>query len=142
MSAGDLHVNDHLTIPAAELRWRFSRSSGPGGQGVNTTDSRVELSWDVESSAVLAPALKRRARERLGARLIDGVLTVSASESRAQLHNRRLAADRLATLLISALAPPRPPRRPTKPTRGSIERRLLAKKRRSELKRGRRDGYD
>jgi ribosome-associated protein len=139
---GDLHVNDQLVIPAAELSWRFSRSSGPGGQGVNTTDSRVELSWDLEGSVVLAPALKDRARERLASRLVDGVITVSASESRAQLQNRRIAANRLAMLLIAAIAPPQPARRPTRPSKGSVERRLVSKKRRSDIKRHRRGDFD
>ena len=89
-------MSERLTIPAAELAWRFSRSSGPGGQGVNTTDSRVELSWDLAGSEMLPPALKERAAERLGNRLVNGVLTVTASEHRSQLRNREAAAARLA----------------------------------------------
>ncbi len=138
---GDLRVSSQLVIPAAELQWRFSRSSGPGGQGVNTTDSRVELSWDLANSAVLAPVLKSRATERLANRLVDGVITVAASESRAQLQNRRLAANRLALLLIAAIAPPQAPRRATKPSKSSVERRLVAKKRRGEIKKHRRGDF-
>ena len=133
----DLPVSRSLVIPAAELSERFSRSSGPGGQGVNTTDSRVELSWDVAASAVLSPTLRARLLERLSARLIDGVLTITASEHRTQLANRRAARERLADLVREASAPPPRPRRRTRPTRGSVERRLSAKKRRSDVKRGR-----
>jgi ribosome-associated protein len=134
----DVRVNDRLTIPAAELSWRFSRSSGPGGQGVNTTDSRVELSWDLAGSEVLPPALRDRAIERLGDRLVRGVLTVTASEHRSQLRNREAAAARLAGIVAGAIAPPPRVRRSTRPSRGAVERRLAEKKRRGETKRGRR----
>jgi ribosome-associated protein len=134
----DVRVNDRLTIPAAELSWRFSRSSGPGGQGVNTTDSRVELSWDLAGSDVLPPALRDRAIERLGDRLVRGVLTVTASEHRSQLRNREAAAARLAGIVAGAIAPPPRARRPTRPSRGAVERRLAEKKRRGETKRTRR----
>jgi ribosome-associated protein len=133
----DVRVNDRLTIPAAELFWRFSRSSGPGGQGVNTTDSRVELSWDLAGSEVLPPALRERAMERLGDRLVRGVLTVTASEHRSQLRNREAAAARLAGIVAGAIAPPPRVRRPTRPSRGAVERRLAEKKRRGETKRSR-----
>ena len=125
-------------IPADELSWRFSRSSGPGGQSVNTSDSRVELSYDLASSTALGPVLKQRALRALAGRLVDGVLTISASEFRSQLRNREAAADRMADVLTAATAPPPKPRRPTKPTRGSTERRLAAKQRRSQVKRLRR----
>jgi ribosome-associated protein len=134
----DVRVNDRLTIPAAELSWRFSRSSGPGGQGVNTADSRVELSWDLAGSEVLPPALRDRAIERLGHRLVQGVLTVTASEHRSQLRNREAAAARLAGIVAGAIAPPPRSRRATRPTRGSVERRIADKKRRGETKRNRR----
>jgi ribosome-associated protein len=135
----DVRVNERLTIPAAELAWRFSRSSGPGGQGVNTTDSRVELSWDLTGSPILPTALKERAAERLGHRLVQGVLTVVASEHRSQLRNREAAAARLGGLVASAIAPPPRVRRATRPSKGSVERRIAQKKRRGETKRGRRD---
>jgi ribosome-associated protein len=125
-------------IPADELSWRFSRSSGPGGQSVNTSDSRVELSYDLASSTALSPVLKERALRTLHGRLVDGVLTVSASEFRSQLRNREAATRRMAEVLTAATAPPPKPRRPTKPTRGSRERRLAAKQRRSQIKRLRR----
>ncbi len=138
----DVRVSDRLTIPAVELAWRFSRSSGPGGQGVNTTDSRVELSWDLLGSQLLPAALKERAVERLGHRLVQGVLTVTASEHRSQLRNREAAAARLSGLVASAIAPPPRVRRATRPSKGSVERRIAAKKRRGETKRGRRDSGD
>ena len=134
---GPLLVTSRWTVPEAELSWRFSRSSGPGGQSVNTTDSRAELSFDVQRSSALPEHLRARALRRLAARLVDGVLTVAASEHRSQLQNREAAEQRLIQLLGDAVAPPAPPRRPTKPTRGSQERRLEAKKQRSQIKRGR-----
>ncbi len=127
-------VGPSLVIPRAELTVRFSRSSGPGGQGVNTTDSRVELSWDVASSAVLTAVQRERLVERLGARLVGGVLTVTASEHREQLRNRAAAELRLAALVASGIASPARQRRATRPTRGSKERRLAAKKQRSIVK--------
>ncbi|MFI7022602.1 alternative ribosome rescue aminoacyl-tRNA hydrolase ArfB [Micromonospora sp. NPDC049900] len=133
-----LRVTDRWSVPAAELRERFSRSSGPGGQGVNTTDSRVELSFDLAGSPSLPESLRARALERLAGRLVDGVLTVAASEHRAQLANREAARERLAALLREAVAPPPPPRRPTRPSRAAKERRLAEKKRRSQRKRDRR----
>ena len=136
-ATGDLQVTDSVVVPAAALDWRFSRSSGPGGQGVNTADSRVELSVPIDALN-LSDAQRQRLSERLGNRLVDGVLTIAASEHRQQLRNRQAARDRLAAVLRAALAPPPPPRRRTKPTRGSQERRIQAKKQRGELKRSRR----
>lgn len=127
-------MSSALTIPEAELRWRFSRSSGPGGQGVNTTDSRVELLWDVSSSAVLSDTQRVRIVERLASRIVGGVLTVSASERRAQLRNRQVARDRLGALVADALTAETRARRATRPTRGSKERRLQAKKSRGQTK--------
>jgi ribosome-associated protein len=139
---GMLVIQSGIAIPAAELSWRFSRSSGPGGQGVNTADSRVELSWNLTASDVLPPALKARALERLSSRLVDGVITIAASEHRAQLRNRGAAEARLAALLREAIAPPPRARRATKPSKGAVERRIAAKKHRSEIKRKRRSAYD
>jgi ribosome-associated protein len=140
--ADDLRITQRWVLPAAELRERFSRSSGPGGQGVNTTDSRVELSVDLAGSPSLPAFLRERVLERLRHRLVDGVLTIVASEHRGQLANRNAARERLVAVLGNAAAPPPPNRRPTKPTRGSQLRRLADKKRRSDIKRRRRDGYD
>jgi ribosome-associated protein len=139
MPSGDLDVQPGWVIPAGELAVRFSRSSGPGGQGVNTADSRVELSYDVNRAPV---AVRARVLERLGPRLVDGVLTIAASDQRAQLDNRRAARERLADVLRRAAAPPPRARRATRPTRGSKERRLAGKKRRSEVKRGRQGNFD
>ena len=134
----DLRVNARVVIPASELRERFSRSSGPGGQSVNTTDSRVELSFDVARSPALPEREKNLALTRLADRLADGVVTVAAETERSQLLNRDAARARLAALLREAIAPPPPPRVPTKPTRGARERRLADKRRRAQTKRDRR----
>ena len=134
----DLEVSPALTIPASELRWRFSRSSGPGGQHVNTSDSRVELSWNIAASAALSDGQRLTLATRLGTRLIAGVITLSASERRSQLRNRQEALSKLAELLAEALAPEAPHRPATKPTRGSDRRRLAAKERRAATKRQRR----
>ncbi|HET6816274.1 MAG TPA: alternative ribosome rescue aminoacyl-tRNA hydrolase ArfB [Mycobacteriales bacterium] len=130
----DLAVSRSVVIPAHELGWRFSRSSGPGGQSVNTADTRVELSWDVASSAALSPMLRERALDRLAGRLVDGVLTVTASEHRSQLRNREAALARLADAVRSAIAPPRPSRKRTRPSSAARERRLADKRRRAQLK--------
>jgi ribosome-associated protein len=126
-----------LVIPPDELEERFSRASGPGGQGVNTTDSRVELLFEPGASRALTPDQRSRAVAALGHRLVDGRVVVVASERRSQLRNRATARDRLAELLREALAPPPPGRRATRPTRGSQHRRLESKRRRSDVKAGR-----
>ena len=135
---GPLRVSRSVLIPERELRWRFSRSSGPGGQSVNTADSRVELSFDVARSSALGPVQRSRALERLSRRLVDGVLTVTASAERSQMQNRQAARERLAAVVAKAIAPPPAKRRPTKPSKGAIERRLESKRRRSRTKRLRR----
>ena len=127
-----------VEIPPAELSWRFSRSPGPGGQSVNTADSRVELSFDLAATQALPPVLKERALRALAGRLTGGVITIAASEQRSQLRNRQAAATRLSALLTDATAPPPTPRRATKPSRGAKERRLEAKRQRSQIKRLRR----
>jgi ribosome-associated protein len=137
-----LRINSHVTIPEAELSWRFSRSSGPGGQGVNTADSRAELVWDAAASAALSPTQRERVLDRLSGRLIDGKLTIAASEHRAQLRNREAARERLATIVAEALQPPSPSRRSTTPSRGAKERRLKEKKHRTDVKRLRRPPQD
>lgn len=132
-----LVVTRTVVVPAHELQWRFSRASGPGGQGVNTSDSRVELSLDVANSTAFSTLMRQRALERLANRLVDGVLTITASEHRSQLRNRQAALARLADALRAAVAPPAAPRRPTRPTKAAQERRLAAKRRRSTIKRNR-----
>jgi ribosome-associated protein len=133
----DLEVSPALTIPTSELGWRFSRSSGPGGQHVNTSDSRVELSWNVSNSAALSDDQRLILLTRLRRRLIDGVITVAASERRSQLRNREIALAKLSNLVAEGLAPEAALRRATKPTRGSNRRRLAAKEQRAETKRQR-----
>jgi ribosome-associated protein len=139
--AADLRLTSAVSLDPGELRWRFSRASGPGGQGVNTTDSRVELILDVAGSVSLArlPAAQRdRLLDRLAARLVDGTLTVVATERRSQLRNRQVATGRLLVLLRRALEPDPPARRPTRPTAGSRRRRTDDKTRRGQVKRLRR----
>lgn len=126
-----------LVIPSGELTERFSRASGPGGQGVNTTDSRVQLSFDVEASAAFTDVQRERMLRRLAGRLDGTILTVDASEFRSQRRNRVAARERLVSLLREAIAPPPAARRATRPSRGSIDRRLSSKRRRAEVKRQR-----
>ncbi|MEU0674973.1 alternative ribosome rescue aminoacyl-tRNA hydrolase ArfB [Streptomyces sp. NPDC006172] len=134
---GRLSIRGSVSLPEAELMWRFSRSSGPGGQHVNTSDSQVELRFDLAATEALPEVWKARALERLAGRLVDGVVSVRSSEHRSQWRNRETALVRLAALLAEATAPPPKPRRPTRIPRGINERRLREKKQRSETKRGR-----
>lgn len=125
-------VRGHV-LPEADLTWRFSRASGPGGQHVNTTDTRVQLTFDLAGSDAFPDQLKQRLLARLGDEVV-----VTATEHRSQLQNRRAAAERLVRRLEDALRPPPPQRRPTKPSRGAKRRRLDQKKRRSQVKQQRR----
>ncbi len=132
-----------LTIPAGELVERYSHASGPGGQGVNTADSRVQLSLDLATCTALDEEQRARLLRRLRSRLAGSVLSVVAAEYRSQRQNRTAARERLASLLTQAIAPPAPPRRATRPTRGSVERRLTDKRRRGDtLRRRARPGDD
>jgi ribosome-associated protein len=135
---GYLEISRTVTIPRAELSWRFSRSSGPGGQSVNTADSRVELRFDLAGTGSIPAPLKERALARLAGRLVDGAIVVTAAEHRSQMQNRRAAEARLVALLAAAIAAPVPGRRATRPTRASVQRRLDTKKHRSQTKRLRR----
>ncbi|MFD7006959.1 MULTISPECIES: alternative ribosome rescue aminoacyl-tRNA hydrolase ArfB [unclassified Rhodococcus] len=130
----DLEITRSLVVPAAELQWRFSRAGGPGGQGVNTTDSRVELRVNLWTLSTLSRSQLERMQVQLGHRLIDGVVTVTASETRSQLRNRRAARARMAALLRAAVLAETRTRRPTKATKGSHRRRLDAKKQRGQTK--------
>jgi len=130
----DLEVTPALSIPDSELRWKFSRSSGPGGQHVNTSDSRVQLTWSIAESGVLSDEQRVLLLTKLGRRFANGALTVTVSTQRSQLRNRETALETLASLVRDALAPPGPLRRATRPTRGSARRHLAAKKQRSETK--------
>ncbi|MFD7749456.1 alternative ribosome rescue aminoacyl-tRNA hydrolase ArfB [Streptomyces sp. NPDC059698] len=135
--SGPYVIRGAVSLPEAELMWRFSRSSGPGGQHVNTSDSQVELRFDLAATGALPEVWKARALERLAGRLVDGVVSVRASENRSQWRNRETAAVRLAALLAEATAPPPKPRIKRKVPRGINERRLREKKARGETKRGR-----
>ena len=132
--ADDLVVSKSVVIPQAELSWKFSRSSGPGGQSVNTTDSKVQLVFDLRNSRALSEHLRTRALARLDSKLVDGCLVISASEQRSQLQNRRAAEQRLVEVLKEATAPPPRARRPTRPTKASAERRIKEKKGRGRTK--------
>ena len=138
----DVEVRPGVVIPGHELRWRFSRAGGPGGQGVNTTDSRVQVTFDLARTDSVPELLRQRAMRRLGDRLHDGCLTITASESRSQWQNRRSATLRLADALREAMAPPPKKRRPTRPSRAAKDRRIKAKKSRGEIKRLRRSTDD
>lgn len=131
----DVVVGPGVVIPASELAWQFTRAGGPGGQHVNTSSTRVQLSWDLAASVALTAQLKERARRRLGNRLVGGVVTVAVADHRSQARNRELARERLAATIAAAIAPPPPKRRGTRPTKGSQERRVSAKKQRGETKR-------
>jgi len=126
-------------LPDRELTWRFSRSSGPGGQHVNTTDTRVELSWTPSASDALTDSQKDLVAHHLHHRLVDGTITVVSSQYRSQHRNREAAKVRLEQLVAAALVP-RKHRRATKPSRASVERRLASKRRRSKTKRDRGTG--
>lgn len=126
-----------LVVPAGDLAEQFSRSSGPGGQHVNTSDSRVQLSLDLGATTALTETQRSQVLERLSARLAGTVLTVSSEGQRSQLRNRNAARQRLAELLREALAPP-VERRATKPSRNSRRRRVRTEQRRSEIKQNRR----
>ena len=131
----EIRVTPEVTIPLAELEFRASRASGPGGQGVNTTDSRVELRFDLAASPSLSPEARARALRRLGPRVDSrGVLRVVAQAQRSQLANRRAAVERFTELLAAALATPRT-RRPTRPSKAAAARRVEGKRRRSATKR-------
>jgi len=143
MPDGYLEITPALLLPLTELEFRATRSGGPGGQHVNTSATRIEVWWDVRSSPVLTEEQRAQLLARLSSRLdSEGRLRVVASESRSQLRNREAATERLRDLVASALAV-RKPRRRTKPSRAAKAARLEAKRRRSALKRDRREtGHD
>lgn len=140
--SGPVRVRGSVVVPDSELSWRFSRSSGPGGQHVNTSDTAAELLFDLAHTEALPRPYKERALQRLAGRLVNGVLSVRAEEHRSQLRNREAAKARLSALLAEATAPPPKRRRPTKPSRRAQARRVEGKRRRGEIKRGRSGRYD
>ncbi|MBC7629925.1 alternative ribosome rescue aminoacyl-tRNA hydrolase ArfB [Aeromicrobium sp.] len=130
-----------LSLPESEMTWRFSRSSGAGGQHVNTTDTRVELIWSLTDTTALSPTQKELVAQRLSNRMVDGTIVVVSSQYRSQHRNREAARVRLEDLVSHAIIPPKP-RRATRPSRGSVQRRIDAKKRRSSLKQGRTGSWE
>jgi ribosome-associated protein len=133
-----VEINESLSVPRAELDYRATRSGGPGGQHVNTSSTRIELTWNVNASQALSDDQRARILERLKNRIDDrGVLRLTASDSRSQLQNREGVTERFARLVADALKE-RKARKRTKPTRASREARLKQKKQRSETKRMRR----
>ena len=130
-----------LSLPESEMTWRFSRSSGAGGQHVNTTDTRVELIWSLTGTTALTPSQKELAAQRMSNRLVDGSIVVVSSQYRSQHRNREAARVRLEDLVSHAIVPDKP-RRATRPSRGSVQRRIDAKKRRSNLKQGRNSSWE
>lgn len=131
-------LGDGREIPAAELRWEFARSSGPGGQSVNTSSTQVRLLWNIADSAILSEGERSQIARRLPNRLHGGELAVVSSVQRSQWQNRIAASHRLVELVDRALSPGPSRRKPTRPTGGSKRRRRAAKSRRSELKATRR----
>lgn len=138
LAMDDLVVNEQVTIPADDLVERFTTSGGPGGQHANRTETAVTLLVDLDTCGGLTDTLRRRAVTALG----HGPVSVTIAESRSQFRNRQIVRQRLAAMLAEALRPPPPPRRPTKPSRGARARRLEAKRRRGDVKRGRRGEWD
>ena len=128
----ELEITPSLRIPHDELSWRFTGSGGPGGQHANTSNTRVELTWDVGASTAPGPRQRALLVERLGT-----LVRVVVADERSQARNRDLALERLRARVAAAVRVA-PPRRPTRPTRGSQERRLESKRRHADLKRGRR----
>ena len=137
-----LTVNSKLAIPVNEIQWRFSRSSGAGGQNVNKTDSRVEIVFNVFESKTLTPHQKHRISIQAEIKLINGCICIAVQDKRTQYQNRQLALSRLASILRELLKPPSKKRRETKPTRSSQRKRVESKKKRGELKKSRQSKID
>ena len=138
----NLIINAQLEIPASDIQWRFSRSSGSGGQNVNKTDSRVEIKFDVCNSKALTSYQKHRITSQDDTKLVNGCICIAVQDKRTQYQNRHLALNRLAATLRDLLKPPPKKRRETIPTRSSQRKRVESKKKRGELKRNRRSTID
>ena len=137
-----LRVNNKLEIPANEIHWRFSRSSGAGGQNVNKTDSRAEIIFNVSESTTLTPCQKHRISIQDEVKLINGSIYIAVQDKRIQYQNRQLSLIRLASTLQELLKPPPKKRRETIPTRSSQRKRVASKKKRGEVKKNRRSKID
>ncbi len=140
-TSSNLRINSRIIIPSSELQWRFSRSSGPGGQNVNTTDSRVELLFNIQASSSLGDFRKKQLLEKLSKKLARGWLRVVAAEERSQYLNKKSALVRMRNIIIEGLKSPPKPRAITKPTKASERRRIHKKKHRGEVKRNRTVNY-
>ena len=137
-----LRINTKIGIPASEIQWRFSRSSGAGGQNVNKTDSRVEIVFNVSESKILTPYQKHRISIQDEVKLINGCICITVQDKRTQYQNRQLALSRFASTLRELLKPPPKKRWETIPTRSSQRKRVESKKKRGELKRSRQSKID
>ena len=138
----NLRINTKLEIPGNEIKWRFSRSSGAGGQNVNKTDSRAEIVFNVSESKTLTPYQKYRISIQDEVKLSNGCICIAVQDKRTQYQNRQLALTRLTSTLRELLKPPPKTRRETIPTRSSQRRRIESKKKRGELKRNRQSNID
>ena len=137
-----LRINTKLEIPGDEIKWRFSRSSGAGGQNVNKTDSRAEIVFNVSESKTLTPYQKYRISIQDEVKLSNGCICIAVQDKRTQYQNRQLALTRLTSTLRELLKPPPKKRMETMPTRSSQRRRVESKKKRGELKRNRQSKID
>ena len=138
----NLIINSKLKIPTSEIQWRFSRSSGAGGQNVNKTDSRVEIVFNVSESKSLNPYQKNRIITQDEIKLINDCICIVVQDKRSQYQNRQLALRRLVSTLKALLKPPPKERRLTIPTRSSQRRRIESKKKRGQLKKSRQSKID
>ncbi len=138
----NLRIDTKLVIPANEIYWRFSRSSGSGGQNVNKTDTRVEIVFNVSESKTLTPYQKHRILLHEQVKLINGCICIAVQDKRTQYQNRQLALSRLGSILRELLKPPPKKRRQTLPTRSSQKKRVDSKKKRGEIKKRRQSKID
>ena len=138
----NLMINSNLEIPVNEIQWRFSKSSGSGGQNVNKTDSRVEIVFNVSKSKTLTSYQKYRILIQDELKLTNDCICIAVQDKRTQYQNRQLALSRLASTLRELLKPPPKKRRETKPTRSSQRKRVESKKKRGELKKRRKSKID
>ena len=137
----DLKITKTLVIPSKEIKWRFSRSSGPGGQNVNKIESRVEIIFNLEDSKILNDYQKAILEINLKNKLVNNSLRLAVQEQRNQLLNKQLALKKLGSIIRDALSKPTKIRHPTKPTKASQKKRIELKKKRGELKKSRQKEY-